>query len=56
MKFLNYLMSKIDHSPSINDFIKVNKFYVYQDLISFNLLEKILKEQKTPDQWKLARI
>ena len=43
MKFLNYLMSKIDLSPSINDFIKVNKFYVYQDLISFNLLEKILK-------------
>ena len=54
MKFLNYLMSKIDLSPSINDFIKVNKFYVYEDLISFNRLEKILKNNSNMRLLKYA--
>lgn len=36
-------MSKVDFSSSVDKFIKINKFYVYQDLISINSLEKILK-------------
>jgi hypothetical protein len=54
MKFLNYLMSKVNLSPSINDFIKINKFYVYEDLISFNRLEKILKNNSNMRLLKYA--
>ena len=54
MNFLNYLMSKIDYSPKIDDFIKVNKFYVFQKQISFSDLNKILKNNSNMKLLKYA--